>query len=106
MAFIDNFADMLTQDITVETEATYDEFGKPTFNAATAYKARVIYKNDLVRDSQGREIVAKGTCWIKGHPDLFNGAQVALPDGTSPDIISVERLTDEDGETHTKLYFA
>ncbi len=102
---INDFADMLNQTIILAEMASRDAYGKPNYGTPVSYKARVTYKQDLLRDAAGREVLSKGFVWIQGAPTVSPEDQLTLPDNTTPPIVTTEIYYDEVGAHHTKVYF-
>lgn len=105
MAFIDDFSDLFTGTATHKALSSRDQYGAPTYGAGTAYSGRLVKRNKLVRDAAGQEKVSSAHFWLQGSPDVSPEDEVTLSDGSTPSILSVERFQDEDGASHTKLYF-
>ena len=97
----------LTSNITVETLLSKDAFGKPTFGNAITVSARVANKPMMVRSLDGLETVSRVTAWVES-PLLPIGPtdRITLPDGTTPKILSVQRVPDETGQVFTTVFFA
>lgn len=98
--------DLMTDTVTVTPWTSDDAYGAPQYAATgTTYPARVEYRAQLVVNRQGREVVSNTTVYF-GHnsagafPGLTTRDRLTLPDATSPEILSIKRLTDETGLTH------
>ena len=108
MAFVDDFQDMAPDTATWEPKDDRDQFGKPTYGDAVTFDhVRLVRKHKLVRNLQGDEVVSTAHIWIMEHPAPEVGPEdrITLSDGTTPTIASIERFQDEDGDSHTKVYF-
>ncbi len=103
MSFDPAFRSMMPHRVTTEAVGSFDQYHKPTYDTAVESQARVIEKQQLVIDTQGREVVSTHTVWIA--PDASSGllpaitseARVTLPDGSQRAVITVAVLTDDDG---------
>lgn len=102
---IEDFLDLMPHTVSHAELAGRDDYGKPTYGSAVDYQARVTYKNQKVRASDGSEVVARGVVWIGGTPIISTDDQLTLPDGSSPIILSFEQYADEIGAHHTKIFF-
>ena len=105
MTFINDFADCMPHTVTHTEFAGRSSYGERLFGSSVDYSARVIYKPTKVRTSDGREEIAKGVVWLQGSPVVATEDKILLPDGTEPTIMAVDIMTDEDGDSHTKIYF-
>lgn len=105
MSFVNEFADMFTDTAIWEVLASRDGYGKPVFDTPEAFAARLSRKHKLVRDTEGHEVVSTAHIWLEGTPAVSPQDQITLSDGTTPAIISVERFQDEEGDSHTKVFF-
>lgn len=104
---ISDFLDLMQDTITMQLVTVRDGFGKPTYGAATSYRARVVYKSMRTTNRfSGQDAVAAGAVWIAGvilPGDIDD--KVTLPDGSTPKILYWEEYPDEVGNHHTKLLF-
>ena len=78
--------------------ATYATLSSP-------FRGRYVRKNRLVRAFTGDERVSRSHFYFYGTPGLDPEDRVALPDGTSPPVLSVRRYPDENGAHHEVAYF-
>lgn len=114
MAGITEWLDCMPATVTWEAFSNRDDYGKPIYAAGVTYRARVVYKVETLFDDNELETTANGHVWF-GPPtaDLTSNVppaatsedRITLPDGSQPNILTVERFTDEDGNHHTKVYF-
>jgi len=105
MVFIDNFKDCMPHEISYSKFNGRDAYGGPSYDAPITYVARITYKPTKVRTSDGREQVARGVIWVGGSPVVALQDKITLPDGTAPPLLTSDRVSDENGDTHTKVYF-
>lgn len=102
---IDDWLDMMPHTVTLAEFSNRDEYGVMSYGSEADYRARVTYKNVLVRGPDGAEVIARGWVWINGTPDMIPEDKLILPDNTEPPILYVERIADEEGDHHIKIYF-
>jgi len=103
---ISDFLDMMPHTIQLsEFSGSSDSYGAPVYNSPVSYSARVSYKPILVKNKQGEEVVARGVVWVGAAITIATEDQIELPDGTTPPIMAVDSLADEDGLHHSKVYF-
>lgn len=103
--FIDEFSDCFPDTATWKALSTRDEFGAPTFGAGTSYSGRLVRRHKMVRDAAGEEVLSTAHFWFQGAPAIDPDDEVTLSDGTTPPIVAIERVPDEDGACYTKVYF-
>ncbi len=102
---ISDFFDLMPDEITHAPMTGRDKYGKPTFGSGTDFKARVLFKPTWVRGVDGTLVRARGMVWIGGTPNVDPQDQITLPDSTTPPIMAVERIPDEVGIHHVKVFF-
>jgi hypothetical protein len=102
----------MSSTVTVEAATGRDGYGKPTYGAATSYRAHVQGKRTLVRDALGQEVVSSQSVYLAtGDPIqptdrvTLSTADVGSTEGfaLSPPILAVERRFDGNGPHHTVL---
>ena len=112
MSIVD-YLEMLPQTITIKPFATQSKYGGETFGTGVDYRARVIYKPHLIRNSEGNEQVARGEIWL-GPPvsDLSNAVVPTIDpksqivfEGDNLIILSFSRVPDELDNHHIKIHF-
>ncbi|WP_207456064.1 hypothetical protein [Azospirillum sp. SYSU D00513] len=102
---IDDLADLMPDVVEHAPANGHDVYGAPSYGPASTYRARVAYRSRLVRDRNGDTVAARGSAWLAGAPVVGLDDRVTLPDGTSPPLLAVDRLTDERGATVVKIHF-
>lgn len=105
MGIIDDVKDLFSDTATWAALTGRDQYGTPTYGSGTAFTARLVRKNSLVRDRQGQEVTSRAHLWLAGSPAIDTDDKITLSDSTVPVIVSVERYQDEHGATHTKVFF-
>jgi len=105
---ISDWADMMPHTVTYYAVASYDQYGKPTYApTGTEYSARVKETNRRVTSrAMGDDVIASHEVWIAGTPTLDVDGKLVLPDGSYPKIVSWDRIPDENGSHHVKIYLA
>lgn len=102
---ISDWSDMFTDTITLAELTSRDSYGKPNYGSAASFDARVTFKDELTRDSKGREVLSKGHVWIEGTPTITPEYELTLSDSTVPPILTTETYQDENGTHHVKVFF-
>lgn len=100
-----DFAEMMSETITLYPASTIDAYGKQSYGAGVTYQARLVYEQKILRDSEGREIVQQGRAIIYGVATGSVKDRLQLPDGTRPLITSFDTVRDEDGDHHSVIGF-
>jgi hypothetical protein len=101
-----SWQDMLPHTVTVEPFTSLDQYGTKTYGAAVTHRARVQGKTRMVRTMNGEEAVSHITVYLAAGTI---GAQdrITLPSPftpTQPDILDVQRVSDESGQHHSVVY--
>ncbi len=102
---IADWADMFPSTISIQTVASTNAYGVDSYNTAVEYAGRVVYKNTSVINAAGEEVVARGAVWLQTTTVINTTDKITLPDGSTPELISVDRPQDQDGNHHIKLFF-
>lgn len=97
--------DLMLDEITIEHTAK-DSSGNPitdvynnfTYQDPVTVKCQIVFKNEQVLDSSGREIVSRVHI-ILGNPDLPVSVndRITLPDGSHPAILGLQAAKDDVG---------
>ncbi len=95
---------LMFHTVTVEPFTGRDEYGRPTYGAATQYRARVVGMQRLVRTPDGAEKVSATTVYLASAPGVGPEDRVTLPDGSQPPILVVSRMPDDRGWHHEVVY--
>lgn len=102
---IADWADLMVQSATISTYTGSSAYGGSSYGTPVAYDARVIYKTKLVRTPDGAEKVSRGQVWLATVAAIKVQDQITLPDATTPTILTVEQVPDENGPLYSKVYF-
>ncbi len=104
---ISEFTDLLHQTITIEPWTGRDGYGNPSYGAGVSYSARIVGKSQLIRDTQGQEVVSQYTVYLLSNATVDARSRVTLPAGyapTTPPVLAVGRYPDENGIHHTTIF--
>lgn len=101
-----DFLDMCPHTVTVEPFVSFDQYSAKTYGSAVTYRARVQGKTQMVMTLSGEEAVSTVTVYLAAGTI---GAQdrITLPSPfapTQPNILSVQRVSDESGQHHIAVY--
>jgi len=102
-----DFLPMMLQTASVAAQTGLDNYGKPSYSASpTAYRCRIIWQERIRRDAQGQEIIEAGRAILtEAAASVTPTHKLTLPDGTTPKIVSVATIQDEDGDHHSVISF-
>jgi hypothetical protein len=59
----------------------------------------------LTHDQNGKQVIEEGRIIFYGVPTVSLSSKIALPDGYTPVILSVQVHLDEDGNNHTTVSY-
>ena len=104
MTIENDFLELMTQTCTIEPFGAYNEYAEPSFGTAVSYTCRTVHKTNLIRTDAGKEITSIAQTWIFGAPGISPKDRITLPDGTTPQILRVDRFPDENGNHHDKVW--
>lgn len=102
---LSDLSDLFGATIEHAPAAGFNANGEAAHGAPTPYRARVLYRARLVRDRNGKQTVSRGEVWIASPLHVGLQDKIVLPDGTTPNILAAELLTDEAGPSHAHIYF-
>lgn len=105
MSFETQFLSLMNSTVTVSTRASHNNYGEASYGSGTSYRARINAKSGFVRTASGETVEFTTTIWMNSTKAFTADDRVALPDGTTPEVLAVERPFDEDGtQHHVKWY--
>ena len=99
------FFPLMPHTVNIAPYVSRNSFGKPTYGADVAYRARVVYKNIHIRVSDGSEKVARGIVYLGSAVVISPEDRVTLPDATTPPVLASHNYADDVGAHHTQIYF-
>lgn len=101
------FLSMMPQSIGISPATGRDAYGNLTFGAQVVYRGRIENKRRKVVNVEGNEVVSETTLYLDTVARITPDDRVALPSGylpSTPDIIGIYRVDDEEGAYYTRLY--
>ena len=105
MAFEATFLSLMNSTVTISTRASHNNYGEPSFGSGTGYRARIHEKAGFVRTADGETLEITTEVWVNSTKAFTVDDRIALPNGTTPQIVAVNRPFDEDGaQHHIKLF--
>jgi len=108
MSWSTEFESMMPHTVTVAALSglSTDGYGTETYTTGTSYKARVVGKQHLVRSFAGVEETASTRVTIASTSTFAPSVQITLPDSSTPELLSLQAVPDEDGWHHIVASFA
>lgn len=101
-----DFLELMPTTVTVFARTATDAYGKLSFAATgTAVRCRLQPSDEVMKDAENRDVVAKGTIIFFGAPAVSTDSRILLPDGTVPLILSVQVFNDDTGVHHTTVVY-
>lgn len=97
------FLALMPSTVSISTRSGHSNYGEPSFGTATSYRARVVNKAGFVRTPSGESVEVTSVCWVASTGTIDISDRITLPDGTTPQIVMVERYPDGDGTHHHRL---
>ena len=104
------FGDLLTkwshQTVTVlHATNTWDGQGNPLMSTSSANTALIQYVTKAVMDRNGTQKVSSCQILFSPQSSISIDDQLILPDGTNPQILSIEKTVNFDGDAeYIKVY--
>jgi hypothetical protein len=101
------FRELMTETVTVAPKSGQDQYNVPTFGTAVSYQARIVGKIMELRDRRGEEVTTTFELWLDTVDTIQPDAQLILTGSkwidTTPEIFTVRRVTDENGDSHVQI---
>lgn len=106
LSFETEFTDLMPHSIVRKAFTGRNSYGKPAYSTSgSTYTARVVNKQKLVRNASGIEQVSTVTAYVASTSAFDPEDKITLPDGTSPNIITINITPDDGGTHHSTIYF-
>lgn len=103
---MDDFADLMTDVITIESSAGQDTYGKHVYNAPVSYACRIDASSKQSVTINGVTHIAEAMVYVPGNPVVTVFDRLSLSLGgvlQQPPILRVSPLTDEFGPHHLEI---
>lgn len=110
---IRQFAPLMRQRVTIESNAGYDEYGVASYSTGVVYNAAVIGDMKMVRDKHGQDVPSKQTIYLMSNAPIRPEDRITLSTGdvgstesfaVNPPIIAVGRYPFTAGQFLTVVY--
>lgn len=109
------WAHMMRQSVTIEAVSTgMNAYGERTPGTSTTYRCRLVAKRQLVRNSQGKEVMSRAVLYLMSDAAIDPQSKVTLSTGdvgsmqgfdVNPPIASVARYSDDGGGFHNTVLY-
>lgn len=104
-SFVSDFTDLMSTSVGVKARASYNNYGEASYSTSTTtVECRWVESPVQIRDANGNTVEARGMLWLASTGTITPEHRITLPDGTSPPILRVDRLFDENGVSHHKCW--
>lgn len=105
--FDSDFLELMPYTVTVAPKSGQNQYNEPTFGTAVSYQARIAGKIMELRSKKGEEVTTTFELWLDTTDTIAPDAQLTLTGSqwidTSPEIFTVRRVSDENGDSHVQL---
>lgn len=106
MSFDSGFLELMPETVTVYARASASAYGVDSYSTSgTSVRARWVQRPGEVRTRDGNVVTYMSVLWLASTGTIRPSAKIVLPDNTAPPIALIERVPDEDGTHHHKVYF-
>jgi hypothetical protein len=104
---------LMASNVQVAAKTGTDDYGKPTYDNPTTYRAHLSRKRRMVRSANGQEVASEQAAYLATTVDIDMTSQVTLSTGDvsstenwalHPNIVAIERRFDQRGPHHVVLY--
>jgi len=97
---------LLPWDVTIEKYISKDPWGKPIYGGPVTYRAQIQFKRREITNKEGERVYGRTTVYLDCIDPIDTLDRITLPaqfGSVQPNIIEVERVSDERGLHHSKL---
>lgn len=106
MAFGEEFIDCMPHSIVVNSFASLNGYGKPTYSTqGSTYRGLVQNKRRVIRGTDGTEKVSSARVILASTVAISITDKITLPDGTVRPVLNVDLMFDEEGQSHVQISF-
>ncbi len=102
---ISDWADCMPTTVTLAPNTGLDKYGQRLFGAGVDVLSRVQEHVERVTIPSGEEVLARGRVYLAEITGVTPAYMIILPDGTTPEILTVRNVNDEDGPHHEVILF-
>ena len=105
--FDPDFLELMPYTVTVAPKSGQNQYNEPTFGTAVSYQARIAGKIMELRSKKGEDVTTTFELWLDTTDVIAPDAQLTLTGSqwidTTPEIFTVRRVSDENGDSHVQL---
>lgn len=100
MSLAKEWLDLMPLTIQVKKRTGVNQYNEATYGSPVEYRARLEPTHRIFRGAQGEERIISARIIVDAQGELVDTDEVVLPDGTTPDVVSVTTEYDENGVHH------
>ena len=105
--FDPDFLELMPYTVTIAPKSGQNQYNEPTFGTAVSYQARIAGKIMELRSKKGEDVTTTFELWLDTTDVIAPDAQLTLTGSqwidTTPEIFTVRRVSDENGDSHVQL---
>ena len=101
-------SDLMNSTVVVSglSSVSTDGYGVPVYGSGSTYSARVSHKQELVKNLEGIEEMARAVAWVAATSTFSPYGRITVDGSTLGPVLAVEALDDEAGVLHhVKVWF-
>ena len=106
MSFSTELLGLMPSTIKISTRVSHNNYAEGTWSTSTSsYRCRIVERPGYIRGPDNEEIAYSHVIWARSTSTgtITVSDRVTLPDGTTPPVVGVERIPDENGPNHVKI---
>lgn len=98
------FLQLMPDTVTIKRRTGHNNYGEPTFaTTASTYRCRHASKKGFMRIATGETVAIRSVLWLYSTGTILIDDRVTLSDGTSPEVVAVDRFPDQTGTHHYRI---
>lgn len=103
-SIVSNLLELMPQTITMRAYLGANTYGEATFSTSvSSFRARVEAKPKIARTVTGEVLEVATVVWFASTKAWTSKDKITLPDGSTPKILLVATVPDENGYHHNRL---
>ena len=100
MGFESDFLGLMADTVQIRTHSGDDQYGQPEYGAPVSRVCRVVFKPEMLRAADGRELKSTARIYMSGDFGTTPKDKVIMSDGTEVIIQEVRSYPDDLGTHH------
>ena len=102
-----DFRELMPYTVTIAPKSGQNQYNEATFGTPVTYQARVAGKIMELRNKRGEQVTTTFELWIDTTDTIAPDAKLTLTGATwvdtTPEIFTVRRVSDENGDSHVQI---